>query len=166
MVMTAERRDPSSNPLEILEELVSANDWLFDRRSESEMLVEIAGRWCRYQLSFLWDDELSAIQFACYFDARVPTSRRTAVHELLAEVNEKLWLGHFDLNSEDGEMFFRHTMPFRGVASASIEQLEDLLDAGIIECERFYPALQLVLWGGESVELAMAAALMETVGEA
>ena len=31
---------------------------------------------------------------------------------------------------------------------------------------RFYPALQMVLWGGRSVGEAVEAALMETVGEA
>ena len=28
------------------------------------------------------------------------------------------------------------------------EQLEDLMDTAILECERFYPALQMVLWAG------------------
>ena len=47
-----------------------------------------------------------------------------------------------------------------------VEQLEDLVDAAVGECERFYPALQMVVWGGRSVDEALSAALMETVGEA
>ncbi len=38
--------------------------------------------------------------------------------------------------------------------------------AAVGECERFYPALQMVIWGGRSVEEAVQAALMETLGEA
>ena len=38
--------------------------------------------------------------------------------------------------------------------------------AAVTECERFYPALQLVVWGGQSSAEALAAAMMETVGEA
>ncbi|MGH6959444.1 MAG: YbjN domain-containing protein, partial [Dongiaceae bacterium] len=34
------------------------------------------------------------------------------------------------------------------------------------ECERFFPAFQFVLWGGKSPEEALAAAMLETVGEA
>ena len=36
----------------------------------------------------------------------------------------------------------------------------------ITECERFYPAFQFVLWGGKSPADALAAAMLECVGEA
>ncbi len=39
------------------------------------------------------------------------------------------WLGHFDLLSEEGLPLLRHTIPLRGARGASVEQLEDLLDA-------------------------------------
>jgi hypothetical protein len=61
---------------------------------------------------------------------------------------------------------FRHTIPLRGMPGASIEQLEDVVDTALTECERFYPALQLVVWGGRSVSEAIAAAHMDTIGEA
>jgi hypothetical protein len=34
------------------------------------------------------------------------------------------------------------------------------------ECERFYPVFQFVLWGGKSPGEAIAAALIDTHGEA
>ena len=34
------------NPLDLLEEIVGANDWAFDRASVDELAVEISGRWC------------------------------------------------------------------------------------------------------------------------
>jgi hypothetical protein len=34
------------------------------------------------------------------------------------------------------------------------------------ECERYYPPLQMVVWVGRPVDEALAAALMETLGEA
>ena len=40
------------------------------------------------------------------------------------------------------------------------------MDTAAIECERFYPALQLVVWGGRSVADAIATAVMDTHGEA
>jgi len=61
---------------------------------------------------------------------------------------------------------FRHTVPLRGLRGASVEQLEDLVDSAVTECERFFPAFQFVIWGGKSAAEAMAAALFETVGEA
>jgi hypothetical protein len=46
------------------------------------------------------------------------------------------------------------------------EQLADLLDITISECERFYPAFQYVIWGGKSPEEAVQAAIIDPVGEA
>jgi hypothetical protein len=61
---------------------------------------------------------------------------------------------------------YRHAIPMRGARGLSAEQLEDLMDVAIQECERFYPALQLVVWGGRSVSEAVLVARMDTKGEA
>ena len=164
-ISTAEHTPPPSNPLDILEELVSANEWRFDRSCDEEMVVEIAGQWCDFRLFFVWQEDLSAIYFSCLFDQRVPPHRRGAVTELLAVVNEKLWLGHFDLCSEELVPIFRHTVLLRG-AGVSVEQLEDLVDIAVRECGRFFPAFQFVVWGGHTAREAVAAAMLDTVGEA
>ena len=57
-------------------------------------------------------------------------------------------------------------MLLRGGRGASVEQLEDLVDIALNECERFYPAFQFVLWGGKSPTEAIDAAVIETAGEA
>ena len=84
----------------------------------------------------------------------------------MATVNENLWIGHFDLVAEGAAPVYRHTVPLRGAAGASAEQLEDLIDAAVVECERFYPALQLVVWGGRSIADALTVARMDTIGRA
>ncbi|HSR71455.1 MAG TPA: YbjN domain-containing protein [Kiloniellales bacterium] len=160
------RSDTKSNPLDILEELVSANDWTFNRESECELLAVVDGRWCDYQLHFLLQDRLDAMFVTCQIDLKVNGPKRVAVYELLAAVNETLWLGHFDFVSEEGAPMFRHTIPLRGAPGLSAEQLEDVVDVALTECERFYPALQLVVWGGRTVAEALTVARMETVGEA
>ncbi len=98
----------SGNPIDLVEEIVSANDWAHDRASEEELVVEISGRWCEYRLYFVWQEEICAMHFSCGFDMKVPKGRRAAVYELLALANEKLWLGHFDLSVEDNSPAFRH----------------------------------------------------------
>jgi hypothetical protein len=157
--------DPG-NPIDLLEELVSANDWAFDRPSDEELAIQVQGNWVDYHIWTVWQPEMRAMSFACHFDFRVPEAKRRDARDLVARFNETLWLGHFDFVSDDGSILFRHTMPLRGTAGASVEQLEDLVDTAVSECERFYPALQLVVWGGQASQEALAAALMETVGEA
>ena len=44
--------------------------------------------------------------------------------------------------------------------------MEKLIEIALNECERFYPAFQFVIWGGKSPADAMAAAMLETMGEA
>ena len=61
-------------------------------------------------------------------------------------------VGHFDLWSGDGVPVFRHANLLRGSTGASVEQLEDLLDIALTECERYYPAFQFVIWAGKTPE--------------
>ncbi len=154
------------NPLDIVEEIVTANEWPFERASDDELIVEIGGRWCDYRLYFVWQPDVGAMQFSCQFDMKVQAARRSAVNDLLAEVNARLWLGHFDVCTEENTPMFRQTMLMRGSRGASVEQLEDLVEIALSECERFYPAFQFVIWGGKSASEAVAAAILDTAGEA
>ncbi len=156
----------SRNPLDILEEIVSANDWPFDRMSSDELMAEFSGHWCSYHMQFTWAEDLGAMHFSCVMDAAVPKHRRDLANELLVHANPKLWLGHFELTATRGLPVFRHTVLLRGARGASVEQLEDLMDIALVECERFYPAFQFVTWGGKSAAEAVAAALIDTEGEA
>ena len=85
---TVEVHSHAGNPIDLVEEIVVANDWAHDRASEEEMIVEISGRWCDYRLYFLWQEELSALHFSCGFDMKVPKRRRGPFYELLALANE------------------------------------------------------------------------------
>ncbi|MGE0226283.1 MAG: YbjN domain-containing protein [Acetobacteraceae bacterium] len=156
----------AANPLDIMEQIFAANEWAFDRRSESEMAGEAPGRWCDYGLYFNWSPEISAMHFTCAFDLKVPAKQRTALYELLALANERLWIGHFGLETEGGMPVFRHSVLLRGAPGASAESLEDMVDIAITECERFFPAFQFVLWGGKQPAEALDAAMLECVGEA
>lgn len=154
------------NPLDIAEQLVTDRDWLCDRPDDSELVAEVVSEWCNYRIWFAWQPDLGAMIFSCAYDTKIPVKQRAKLFPLLAAVNEKMWLGHFDLGSEDGMVMYRHALLLRGSQSATPEQLEDLMDIAITECNRFYPAFQSVLWGGNTVEEALEIALLDTVGEA
>jgi hypothetical protein len=160
------QQESASNPLDVMEQIVAAYDWVFDRRSDAEMAAEAPGKWCDYGMYFCWSNEISAMHFTCTFDLKVPEKQRAALYELLALANEKLWIGHFGIDQEDGTPVFRHAVLLRGAPGASAESLEDMIDIAITECERFYPAFQFVLWGGKSPAEALQAAMLECVGEA
>ncbi len=155
-----------ANPLDLAEQLVSDRDWLFERPMDEELVAEVQSSWCNFRVWFSWQPELNAVVFSCAYDQKIPEKQRAKIYPLLAAVNEKMWLGHFDLGAEDGLVMFRHAMLLRGGAGASPEQMEDLIDIALVECNRFYPAFQSVLWGGNTVEEALEIAMLDTVGEA
>lgn len=156
----------SANPLDLAEQLVSDREWLFDRPFEEELVAEVQSSWCNYRIWFTWQADLNAVIFSCAYDQKIPTHQRAKLYPLLASVNEKMWLGHFDIGSEDGMIMFRHAMLLSGDGRATQAQMEDLVDIAVAECNRFYPAFQSVLWGGNTVEQALEIALLDTVGEA
>lgn len=164
--LSLETAGATANPIDLVEEIVQANEWAHDRASDEEMVVQIAGRWCDYRLLFVWQREISALHFTCMFEMKAPKARRAAVFELLAVVNERMWLGHFDVAADTQSPCFRHGVLLRGASGACVEQIEDLVDIAVSECERFYPAFQLVVWGGKPAEEAIAAAMLDPMGEA
>ena len=154
------------NPLDVLEAMFTENDWPFERPDDDEIVVETTGGWCDYRLFFIWREDLHALYFTCSFDMKIPKDQRRGVNDLLALINQRMWMGHFDLCSDDGTPTYRHTLPTRGLKQLSVEQMEDMMDIALAECERFFPAFQFLLWGSYTPEEAVSAALLDCQGEA
>lgn len=158
--------ESAANPIDLIETYASAHAWSFDRGSDNELAIEVPGQWADYRLFFSWIDDLWAIHFACAFEMNVPDHRRAAINELLARINERMAVGHFDLWAERGLPVYRQSTLLRGAQGLSVEQVEDLVEIALAECERFYPSFQYVIWGGKTPLEAVDAALIDTVGEA
>ena len=141
-------------------------DWVFDRPAEGELIAEMNGVWCNYRIWFAWQEDCGGLTFSCSLDSKLPKQSLQRVHSLLAIVNEKLWLGHFGVNTEETCVMFRHSLMLRDGAGTTSEHLQELLDLAISECERFYPAFQSVVWGGKAPNEALEMALFETIAEA
>ena len=154
------------HPLDVIEQIVDNNDWVSDRRNDHEIAVQVPGTWCNYSMFFAWNDTADAVHFTCAFDMRVSNAGRDNVHELLILINEELWLGHFGIWDEEGLPMYRHALPLRGTGGPSLGQMEDMVETAISECERFYPAFQHTIWGGKSATESIAAAMINTIGEA
>lgn len=154
------------NPVDLAELVVMDRDWSFDRVDESELVADTAGAWCNYRFWISYEEVSGALMLTCSFENKMPKQAMGKVHALLSLVNEKLWIGHFAINSEDKSVMFRHSILIREGAGTNAQQLQDLLDIAISECERFFPAFQSVIWGGKSAAEAMELALFDTIGEA
>ena len=85
---------------------------------------------------------------------------------LLSRINEKLWIGHFDVTSKNGIPAFRHTVFEPDGNKILYNQLEDLVDIAVYECEKYYPAFQLILFDDSPPKEALDLCLIETAGNA
>jgi hypothetical protein len=158
--------EPRINPLDVVERLATGNDWSFERSGEDEITILVTGKWTGYQLSYTWMIDIEALHLACAFELKVPLARRNEVVELVAKVNEQLWVGHFDLWFKDGLVMFRHALLLTGGIAASRPQCESALGTALEACERYYQAFQFVVWAGKSAGESLDATMFETSGEA
>jgi hypothetical protein len=159
-------RGHRNNPLDVVEHMAAGNNWPFERPGEDEIALVVTGKWTNYQVSFSWMSDIEALHLACAFEIKVPERRLSDVQQLIALINEQLWIGHFDVWTQNGMVMFRHALVLAGGVTASGRQCEAVLGAGLDSCERYFPAFQFVVWAGKSAREAMDSAMFETSGEA
>ena len=87
----------NGNPLDVVEHMAASNHWTFERTGSDEIALAVTGRSTNYQISFNWMSDIEALHLACAFDITVPVRRLAAVQQLIALINEQLWIGHFDI---------------------------------------------------------------------
>lgn len=163
--VTIEQADDAA-PVEMLTALFEAHGWPFEQVSEEEVSVEIPGSWTTYQLRGIWRREDHVLQLLCLPEIRVGDGKRQVAFELLALVNEQLWLGHFDIWSQGGMLLYRHGLMLGDDGMLSLDMAQMAIDSAIAECDRFYPAFQFVLWGDKGPREALDAAMVDALGEA
>ena len=154
------------NPIDIVEDVIHSRKWNFSRAAEYELVAELASHLCQYRLYFSWSKQIRAINFTVTFDIKFPETKSKQVYELLSKINEKLWIGHFDVTSKNGIPAFRYTVLESHGDEKLYNQLEDLVDIAIYECEKYYPAFQLILFDDSLSQEALDLCAIETTGNA
>lgn len=154
------------NPLDRVEELLTCNNWVFNRIDTEELMVKVMGKHCAYYLYFVWDDMLSALQFSCHYDKEINPRNMDRAAATLLSINEELWLGHFDIDKDTKLPCFRHTCLLRGLSKdGGFSAIEDMVDIGLGLCERHYYAFYLLSHANDATDQNLSLALMETAGE-
>lgn len=155
-------------PIDMLETWFDAHSWSHERIGEDEIVASAQGSWGVYELRGVWRDDDNVLQFMAFPDIKVADHQTSTVYETIGLINEQLWLGHFELWSNGGTVLFRHSLllEMTDEPGMSLEQAETLVEVAVDEVDRFYPVFQFVLWGGKSPKDAIAAAMVETRGEA
>ena len=154
------------DPLDVVEHVLSAENLSFDRTEDGDLAFSLAGDWKEYELWFAWRPEADCLQLCLSIDRRAVKNQRAAACELTNLVNQRVWVGHFEIWSDDGEVVFRHAMALPEGERPTLAQAASMIDAAMEAADRFYPAFDFLLAAGKSPDEAMAACMFETVGQA
>ena len=165
MASTQLKFERASTPIDLIEQIAGAQDWAYERNSDDELTLTVPGTWSDYHVSVNWRDDLEALHVASAFDCKVPDARLNEIYRLIAQINEQLWIGHFDLWTTEGLIMFRHGLLLNS-STANTAQCEAMLRAALEACERYYQAFQFVVWAGRESREALASAMFETEGRA
>ncbi len=158
--------DRSEHPVDVVERLAAVNEWTFDRAETDEIAIRAPGAFANYDVAFTWLPDIELLHVSCSFDFKTPPHKRAALGELTQLINEQMWLGHFDLWSQQDIVMFRHSLCLAGGASATDAQCDAVVKAAIQACETYYQAFQFVLWADRGPREAIAMATFETRGAA
>jgi hypothetical protein len=154
------------DPLDVVERVLTAENLSFDRSDDGDLAFSLTGDWKDYELWFAWRPEADCLQLCVSLDLRAPKSRRGAVNALLALINPRVWLGHFEIWVEDGEIVFRNSMSLPHGERPTMAQAASMIDTAVEAADRFFPAFDFLIRGGKTPEESMAACMFDTAGQA
>ena len=153
------------DPLDVVEHVLTAENLQFDRTEDGDLAFTLAGDWKDYELWFAWRPEADCLQLCLSVDQQVTAEQRPAAFELVSTVNQRVWLGHFEV-WDDGEIIFRHAMALMAGERPTLAQAAAMIDVAMEAADRFFPAFDFLVKGAKSPADAIAACMFETVGEA
>ena len=156
------------NPIDLVENIFSSKSFEFERRSINEVVVEVQGKWNNMLLFFSWEENMRCLHLSCLMDIKSTIENRSKIFELLALVNEDLWLGHFSYWTEQNMPVFKHSILLQEEEEEDVlnGKISQVIDIAIRECERMYPVFKVVLTKGMDPKQALYPMLMETIGQA
>lgn len=154
------------HPIDIVETLAEHHAWDFDRVADDQIAMAVEGQWRGYSLTLAWSSADETLRLICTFEMEPPDNRLAALYETLNLTNDLVWGGGFTYWAQQGLMVWRYGLLLSGGQVAAPEQIDQMIQAAVAACERFYPAFQLVAWGDHMPEDAMKLAIARAYGRA
>ncbi len=157
---------PAYNPIDMVENIFANRSFELERRNVNEVVIEVQGKWNNMLLFFAWEPSMNCLHLSCLMDIENKLADRSKIFELLALINEELWVGHFSYWTEQNTPVFKHSLFLDYDDELFEHKIAQMIDIAIKECERMYPIFKVVLTKGMDPKQALYPMLMETAGQA
>ena len=166
MALNEHYLDEDIHPIDIVEGLAAHHDWEFDRIADDQIAMAVEGQWRTYSITLAWSGYDETLRMVCSFEMEPPEDKLPALYEVLNAVNDQCWAGAFTYWADQKLMVYRYGLLLAGGQIASADQINTLIGAAVMSAERYYPAIQLMVWGNRSPRDAMQVAIAEAYGRA
>lgn len=154
------------HPIDIVETLAEHHAWEFDRVGDDQIAMSVEGQWRGYSLTLAWSGSDETLRLICTYEMEPPEARMGELYETLNLTNDMVWGGGFTYWAQQRLMVWRYGLLLTGGQNAAPEQIDQMIQAAVAACERFYPAFQLVAWADRAPEEALKLAIAQAYGRA
>jgi hypothetical protein len=166
MALSEQFLEDDLHPIDIVEHIAEHHDWDFDRIGDDQIAMAVEGQWRTYSITLAWSGYDETLRMVCTFEMEPPEDKLPELYALINLMNDQCWAGAFTYWAEQKLMVYRYGLIQAGGQVAAPEQIDTMINAAVLSAERYYPAIQLLVWGGRSPEESMQVAIAEAYGRA
>jgi len=166
MALSEQYLEEDLHPIDIVEHLAEHHDWDFDRIGDDQIAMAVEAQWRTYSITLAWSGYDETLRLVCTFEMDPPEDKMMQLYELLNSINDQCWAGSFTYWREQKMMVYRYGLILSGGHVAGPDQIDTMINAAVMSAERYYPAVQLVVWGDQTAKQAMQVAIAEAYGRA
>ena len=136
------------NPLDSVEDLLIANDWVYKRLTNEELVLDINGRSCDYTLCFTWNETASLLKITCEIDEEIPEGKMGEAILVANEISQNMSLGFFTVDHESRKLIHKYSVlagdsEENGIVDRSY--LANVVENILKECEENFTVIKYFL---------------------
>ncbi len=166
MALSEQFLESDIHPIDIVEHIATYHNWDFERLGDDQIAMAVEGQWRTYSITLDSSGPDETLRLICTFEMEPPEDRLSGLYELLNAMNDQCWAGAFTYWAAEKLMVYRYGLMLSGGQVASAEQLDAMIHSAVQNAERYYPAIQLLVWGDRTPKQAMQVAIAEAYGRA
>lgn len=166
MALTEDFAADDLHPIDIVEHLAEHYDWEFDRLGDDQIAMAVEGQWRTYSVTLAWSGYDETLRLVCSFELDPPAEKEPQLYEILNKINDQCWAGAFTYWPEQKLIVYRYGLLQAGGQMAGPEQINTMISTAVQAAERYYPALQVMLYSECTAQEAMNIAIAEAYGRA
>ena len=137
-----------------VQEFIESEKWICEQLEDRQVRVVVTGDNGRWTWTAGWNETDTLFISHSFCPVKVPVDRRRAVAEFLTRANYGLTIGNFEMNLDDGTVFFNTRVPLKEDAP-TVSLIRELAYCNLSLMDRYLPGLLEVAFGNADPKKAI-----------